>query len=174
MEALLALAIIALLGGVLIGGAQFMTDKPPSTHEVFWKAVLEARKAALKSEHDMRLKFDKEKKQFVLIDGLAPAQIGPDGFTREETPVKTFPVLNASAAELEVSFLSTQKGGPMLLLGGVMVEAQPLTHVTFYSDGTCSPFRVQFVRGPAVSTLSIDPWTCAPILTPADANNASI
>ena len=56
-----------------------MTEKPVSTQEVFWKAVQEARKAALKAEHEMRLTFDKEKAQFVLLDGLAPARIAGQG-----------------------------------------------------------------------------------------------
>ncbi len=175
LEILLSLAIIALLGGVMIGGgAHLMTEKPVSTQEVFWKAVQEARKAALKAEHEMRLKFDKEKAQFVILDGLAPARIAADGFTREEVPLKVFPVPAAGGSgagrELEVSFLSAQKGGPTILLGGVLVESQPIPHVTFYSDGTCSAFRAQFMRNGAVSTLAVDPWTCAPMLTPADAN----
>jgi general secretion pathway protein H len=90
-------------------------------------------------------------------------------------PLKAFPVpARAGAAgpggELDVSFLSAQKGGPTILLGGVLVESQPVPHVTFYSDGTCSPFRVQFMRNGSVSTLAVDPWTCAAVLTPADAN----
>ena len=173
LEILLSLAIIALLGGVLIGGgAHLMTEKPVSTQEVFWKAVQEARKAALKAEHEMRLTFDKEKAQFVLLDGLAPARIAADGFTREEVPLKVFPVpaLPGAGGELDVSFLSAQKGGPTILLGGVLVESQPIPFVTFYADGTCSAFRVQFMRNGGVSTLAVDPWTCAPVLTPADAN----
>lgn len=172
LEILLSLAIIALLGGVLIGGgAHLMTEKPVSTQEVFWKAVQEARKAALKAEHEMRLTFDKEKAQFVLLDGLAPSRIAADGFTREEVPLKVFPVpaLPGAGGELDVSFLSAQKGGPTILLGGVLVESQPIPFVTFYADGTCSAFRVQFMRNGGVSTLAVDPWTCAPVLTPADA-----
>src|SRR2546430_1750169 len=93
LEILLCLAIIALLGSVLIGGAaHLLNEQPTSADDVFWKAVRDARKAALKAEHDMRLKFDKEKKQFVLVDGLAPAVLAADGITKEETPVKVFPI----------------------------------------------------------------------------------
>lgn len=171
LEVLLSLAIIALIGGVLIAGsAHLLGEKPVTTTEIFWQAVQESRKAALKAEHDMRLKFDAQKKQFVLLDGLAPSRLAADGFTREEAPVKAFPIPSAYAADLEVSFLSASKGGPTLLLGGVLVESQPLGFVTFYPDGTCSPFRVQFMRNAAASTLAVDPWTCAPILTPNDPN----
>jgi general secretion pathway protein H len=58
-----------------------------------------------------------------------------------------------------------------MLLGGVAVESQAMKFVTFYSDGTCSPFRAQFVRNGETSTpLVIDPWTCAPVLPAIDPN----
>lgn len=171
LEVLLSLAIIALLGGVLIGGsAHLLSERPVTTSEVFWKAVQEARKTALKAEHDIRLRFDKEKKQFVLLDGLAPSRLAADGFTREEVPLKEFPIASAVGSDLDVSFLAATKGGATMLLGGLLVESQPIGYVTFYSDGTCSPFRAQFMRNAAVSVLSIDPWTCAPVLTPPDPN----
>lgn len=173
LEVLLSLAIIALLGGVLIGGsAHLLSEKPVTTQEVFWKAIQEARKAALKAEHEMRLKFDKEKKQFVVVDGLAPAQVGADGFTREEVPVKVLPIPSAVGSDLDVTFLPAGKGGQTILLGGLLVESQPVAFVTFYSDGTCSPFRAQFMRNASVSTMAVDPWTCAPVLN-VDPNSPS-
>lgn len=169
LEVLLALAIIALLGGVLIaGGAHLLSEKPATPRDVFWKAVQEARKAALRAEHDMRLKYDKEKKQFLILDGLAPTRVAADGFTREEVPLKQFPIAPALAGDLEVTFLPAGKAGPSILIGGVLIESQPVPFVTFYSDGTCTAFRAQFMRSGAASTVSIDPWTCAPVLTPAD------
>lgn len=171
LEMLLSLAIIALLGGVLIaGGAHLLSERPTTPHEVFWQAVQEARKTALKTGHDVRLKYDKEKRLFILLDGLAPTRLAADGFTREEMPLKIFPVMAGRESELEITFLSAAKGGQTILLGGLLVESQPLGFVTFYSDGTCSAFRAQFMRNAAVSTLAIDPWTCAPVLTPADPN----
>jgi general secretion pathway protein H len=168
LEILLGLAIIALLGGTLIGGAaHLLGEKPVTTRDVFWQAVREARKAALKAEHEIRLKYDREKKRFVLLDGLAPTRVAEDGFTREEVPLKTFP-LPETSGDPEVTFLSAQKGGPTILIGGVLVESQPVPFVTFYSDGTCTAFRVQFAVAGAASTLAIDPWTCAPVLAPDD------
>lgn len=171
LEVLLSLAIIALLGSVLIGGASHLLNEQPVTSEdVFWRAVQEGRKAALKSQHDIRLKFDSRAKQFVLIDGLAPSVLAADGFTREETPIKTFPIHPAFAADLTVEFLSPVKGGNMILVGGVLIEGQSIPYVTFYSDGTCSAFRAQFMRAGAATVLSVDPWTCAPVLPAVDPN----
>jgi len=156
---LLSLAIIALIGSVLIGGsAQLLNDKPVSADDVFWKAVQEARKAALKSEVEVRLAFvdDKDKgREFVVDDGTAKQE---------------FPVAAPATDNLQVSFLSTQKSASAILVGGVVVETQTIPAVKFYADGTCTPFRAQFLRNGAQHILSIDPWTCAPVLTPPDPN----
>lgn len=174
LEVLLTIAIIALLASVLIGGsARLLNEQPVNVDDIFWKAVREARKAALNSEHDIRLKFDKEKKQFLLIDGVAPSTLAADGFTREETPLKTLPVPPESASDLTVDFLgASTKGSNLILVGGVALEANPVPFVTFYSDGTCMAFRAQISRKGGVHTLNIDPWTCAPVLTPVDPNAA--
>lgn len=166
---LLAIAIIALIAGVLVGGsARLLNEQPISADEVFWKTVQEARKAALKTEHDIRMKFDKEKKSFVILDGNAPPALAADGFTREEVPLKTFPVLSAGS-DLTVEFLgASAKGASLILVGGVAIESQPIKFVTFYSDGTCSAFRVQIMRAGAAHYLSIDPWTCAEVLKVSD------
>ena len=165
LEVLLSLAIIALIATVLIGGsASLLSEQPISVEEVFWKSVQEGRKAALKSEHEIRLKFDAQKKQFVLVDGLAPAVLAADGVTKEEAPLKVFPAPPATASDLTVDFLSATKGGNTILVGGVLLESQPIPFVTFYADGTCTPFRVQIARSSGAHALSIDPWTCAPVL----------
>jgi prepilin-type N-terminal cleavage/methylation domain-containing protein len=165
LEVLLTIALIALLATVLIGGsARMVSEQPVSPYEVFTKAVQDARKAALQREHEMRLKFDKEKKRFVILDGLAPTQLAADGFTKEEVPVKVLP-LTPGTEEFTIDFLGAGKGGPVIMIAGVVVETQPISYVTFYSDGTCSAFRVQFTRRDASNIVSIDPWTCAPMLT---------
>ncbi len=172
LEVLLCIALIALLGGVLIGSSShLLTEQPLSPHAVFWKAVQEARKAALKSEHEIRLKFDPDKKHFYLVDGLAPSTLADDGFTRVETPLKTFPIPAETSRDLTFDFLgASAKGGNAILVGGVLLESRTIPHVSFYSDGTCTAFRAQFARAGSSTILSIDPWTCAPVLNLDDAN----
>lgn len=171
LEVLLSIAIIALLASVLVGGAaHLMTDQPITAGEVFWKSVQEARKAALKTEHDIRLKFDQEKKSFYLVDGQAPSVADERG-VRQEVRLKTFAIPAATAGDLTVDFLAAStKGGNTILIAGVLIESKTIPHVTFYSDGTCQAFRAQFTRGGASSILAIDPWTCAPVLLPPDPN----
>ncbi len=159
LEVLLALAIIALLASVLIGGsASLLNTRAVTPSDVFWKTVQECRKAALKDARDFRLSFDPKEKKFLLSDaaGLDPAT--------KEFPIPT------PGDDLTLTFLTTQKGASMILLGGVAIETQTLPFVTFYADGTCTPFRLQIQKGENVTTLALDPWTCAAVLTPADPN----
>ena len=158
LEILLVLALMGLLAGVLVGGAsQLLNTTPKSPDEVFWAAVQEARKTALKSESETVMTYvdDPEKgKGFVITEGQSS---------------KTFAI--PTPGDLEVTFLSQQKGGNMIMVGGTVLETQKLPFVTFYPDGTCSPFRIQFYRNGATHTASIDPWTCAPMLSTSDSNN---
>lgn len=173
LEVLVSIAIVALVATVLINGTvRLLNEQPLTPHEVFWKAVQEARKAALKSEHDVRLRFDKDRKQFVLIDGMASSTLAADGFTREEKTLKQFQISARVSDGLSVEFLPppSKGGGSMILVGGVAIDTQTVPFVTFFSDGTCTPFRAQFARGTGTSTLSIDPWTCSPVLPPNDPN----
>jgi prepilin-type N-terminal cleavage/methylation domain-containing protein len=155
LEILLVLAIIGLLAGVLIGGAaRLLNDKPTAVDDIFWLAVQEARKDALRHEREVYLRFttDPEKgSAFQVVDG---------------TEVQNFPLPPVIATrDLKVDFLPAQKTGDAVVLAGVVVETQRSKfNVIFYPDGTCTPFRLQIARANGVELLAIDPWTCAPIL----------
>jgi len=152
---LLALALIALLASVLVGASSAMLkDKPTTADEVFWKVTQQARKIALSTENDVRISFDAKEKFFLLDDGINKRTYAVPG-----------------PYDLSVDLLSAQKGGNSILVGGVLVETQTLPFVTFYSDGTCTPFRVQFRAAGGAHVLAIDPWTCAGMLKPPDPNN---
>lgn len=170
LEVLLTVALIALLGGSLISmGSQMLADKPVAPEDVFWQAVQESRKLALRREQEVRLRFDPDKKRFVVLDGARPAALAADGFTREELALKELAV-PAPGSDLTVEFLAASKGGKAILVGGVMIETQPVPFVTFYPDGTCSPFRLQIMRQGGARILGVDPWTCAAVLNPSDEN----
>ena len=151
LEVVLALAVIALFGTIMIGAsARLLKDRAATPDEVFWKACQAARKAALKTNGDVRLAYDDKAKAFS-VGNVAAA--------------KSFPIPGADP-NLEISFLSAQSGGSSILQGGTLVETQTHPYVTFYADGTCTPFRIQFRLASGVHTLAIDPWTCAPVLEP--------
>jgi Tfp pilus assembly protein FimT len=173
LEILLALTLIGMVAAVLIGGSvHLLTDKPLTPHESFWNAVQQSRKTALTLEREVRLRFDGEKKQFLILDGVASGELAADGVTREEVPLKVLPVPATADSDLVVEFLAATSGGNAILVGGVMLESQPIAYVTFYPDGTCTAFRAQFVRNGVADIFGIDPWTCAPMLTAKQENSA--
>lgn len=154
LEVLITLALIALLTGVLVvGGNSMLADRPKTPEELFWAMVTEVRKDALFNNHDVRVRLDKEKGEFVaLVQGAGAVE------TR-------LPFLPKETSELDFLAPKTPGNFSAILVGGQLVETQTIPFVTFYSDGTCSPFRVQLKNRAGAKALEIDPWTCAPMLT---------
>lgn len=151
LEILLGLALIGLLSAALVSGAIRVIDsRPQRPEDVFWAASHAARRTALQSEHEVALSYDTKERRFV-VGGSGAAQ--------------HFPIPGATR-ELTVDLLAGQdrSGNSTVLIGGELVENRTITSVTYYPDGTCAPFRVQFrTNGPA-RVIAIDPWTCAPML----------
>lgn len=151
LEILLALALIALLTTVFVGAsAGMLRDRSSTPDELFWKACQAARKSAVNNGNPVQLIYDDKKKAFIADDGIQP---------------RTFP-LPGPTRDLMVSLLASGGERSAVLLGGVAVETGSPPTVLFFSDGTCTPFRVQFVESGTAHILTIDPWTCAEVLTP--------
>ncbi len=151
LEVLVTLALIALLTGVLVVGANSMlSDHPKSPEEQFWATVGEVRKDALLGGREVRLSMDTRTQEFVARSNGAEVR---------------YPFVAKEVAELD--FLAPRSPGNFsaILIAGQLVETQTLPAVTFYGDGTCSPFRVQLKTRAGARVLEIDPWTCAPVLT---------
>lgn len=151
LEILLVVALIGLLTSALVvsinRGLSLTGQRAMTVEDVFWQVVTESRKQALVRQQEVRLSFDPRERHFV-----ASSVQGS----------KTYPV--EQPGEVQVDFLSSQKGGSSILLGGNLVETQAIPYVKFYDDGTCTPFRLQVRTGGPARTLSVDPWTCAPVL----------
>jgi prepilin-type N-terminal cleavage/methylation domain-containing protein len=154
IEILLVVALVGLIGWIFIGGSTaLLADKGSSPDEQFWKACGAARKEALEERKNVIMTYDTKEKGFVLNDGATARTVpvaGPDDLTIDFHPAQS----DSSSATL---------------IGGTVVETEPLAAVTFYNDGTCTPFRVQIRTTSGAHILSVDPWTCAPILSKADA-----
>lgn len=150
LEVLIVIALIALLTSVLVVGTnRLLRSAPMSADELFWAAANATRKDALLGNHDVRLSLDAKTQELVAMS---------DG---QET---RHPFVAKELSELD--FLAAKAPGTAssILVGGTLVETQTIPFVTFYGDGTCSPFRVQLKSRNGVRVLEIDPWTCAPML----------
>jgi prepilin-type N-terminal cleavage/methylation domain-containing protein len=153
IEILLVLALIALLGTIFIGGSSaLLSDKAPTPDAQFWKACAAARAEALDEGRSVLLSFDAKARGFVLDDGSAKRELP---FTATD--------------DTEVDFHPPQSDtSSTILVGGTAIETDTLARVTFYNDGTCTPFRAQIHSKTGAHLLSIDPWTCAQVLTKND------
>jgi general secretion pathway protein H len=157
LEILLVLALLGMLAGLFISAAGGLTTGRVTTAEdVFWQAAGEARKQALLSGRDVRVYYvaaSKDEPAALVLKLDAGEQRMPFD------PVD----------DVKLDFLSTQKARSTILVAGELVETQTLPAVTFYGDGTCSPFRVQLRNaGGNPRSLAIDPWTCAQVLPSAE------
>jgi hypothetical protein len=149
VEILMVLALIALITAMVAAGiTRVFSDDHPTPDDVFWQACRSAEKLATLGEREVSLGFDAKGRKFVWSDGRD---------TGEAT-------LDPTGGDVSVQFLQAQAGGSLILIAGQVVETQEVRRVTFYPDGTCSAFRVQFRAGDKTWKLAIDPWTCAPVL----------
>ena len=154
IEILLVLALIGLMGWIFVGASSAMlSGRATGPDDQFWRACAAARKEALDEGKSVLLSFDPKTRAFVLNDGAKSASIpvtGPD--------------------DLAIDFHPAQAvSGSLVLVGGTLVESQPLASVSFYGDGTCTAFRAQVRENGGAHILSVDPWTCAPVLGGGDA-----
>jgi|HubBroStandDraft_6_1064221.scaffolds.fasta_scaffold1271452_2 Tfp pilus assembly protein FimT len=154
VEILLALALVLLIGTIFISGTNsLLAGKTATPDEQFWTACAQARREALEEQRSVVMTYDPKTRGFILNDGAQTRSVpvnGPEDLVIDFHPAQS----DATSATS--------------LIGGVLVEMTPLAAVTFYSDGTCTPFRVQLRTSAGAHLLSIDPWTCAPILNPTD------
>ena len=152
LEVLVTIALIALLTGVLVvGTSRLLGDRPKTPDELFWLAAAAARNEALLHNHSVRLSLDTKSCEFILASAAA------------ETRMPFVPAQLAAIDFLPPKSPSTYSA---ILIAGELVETRNHPFVTFYSDGTCSPFRVQLKGRTQTRVLEIDPWTCAPMLAP--------
>jgi Tfp pilus assembly protein FimT len=155
VEILLAVALIVLVGTIFISGTNsLLASKETSPDDQFWKACTQARREALEEQRSVVMTYDSKGRGFVLNDG---------------TQVHTVPVTGPDDLVIDFHPAQADASSASSLIGGVLVDMTALPAVTFYSDGTCTPFKVQLRTSAGAHLLTIDPWTCAPIIIPSDA-----
>jgi general secretion pathway protein H len=156
IEILLVLALLGLLSWIFIGGSTaLLANQSTSPDEVFWKACGSARKEALEEQKDVLLTYDPKVRGFVINDGNGKATIPVPG--TDDLVIDFHPVKSDSSSSV--------------LIGGTLVETTPMAAATFYSDGTCTAFRAQVRAKGGAHMISVDPWTCAPVISKSDANS---
>ena len=149
LETLLVIALIGLIAAVVAGGIVRMANTDhPTPDDTFWQACHGAQRLASLGEREVTLSFDSKDRKFVWTDGRQTEQA----------------VFDPAVGDITVQFMQARQGGSVILIAGQVVETDEVPRVTFYPDGTCTAFRVQFRTGPNAWQVDIDPWTCAQVL----------
>ena len=142
LEILAVLALIGLISALLLGSgdALLRATAKDDIETVTLNAVAGARHSAVLTGRPLELNYDEKTRQLDWEEGRLV--LGGEGNLRLLPPSRV----------------------SSMIIGGREVE-EPITRVRFYADGTCDPFRLEFVRDRASRILTIDPWTCA-VLSP--------
>ncbi len=147
------LVMVALLGVVatvfMARSADLFRANDPRADDAFWQAVTAARQLALDSNQIVVLRYDAEKHLLKWVGESVPGS-------------------TVAYSGKQLQLLATNVQGA-ILLGGVLTETDPLKFVRFYPDGACDGFRAQLVdKDDKRMLLTVDQWTCAPIVTAAN------
>lgn len=143
LEILLVLALLALLGSVMVGGAVSLlkANEAQDPETALLKTLQTVRGEAVASGSIIELKPLPEDAGYTWgVSGAELLPASPGVRIRLVAPVFV-------------------RGS---LIGG-QLEENPVARVRFYPDGSCDPVRVQIRRGDTRRTYEIDPWTAAPL-----------
>jgi prepilin-type N-terminal cleavage/methylation domain-containing protein len=145
IEIILVIGLLALVSALFVGGASdWLRARERTPEDVFWQAVSEARQLALRRDETVVFRYDEKSRALRWGEGEAAGAAAWPG-----RAVELLPAQETSA----------------VLLGGSLVETGRLTEVRFHPDGSCDPFRAMLTEADGRRrTLTLDPWTCAPML----------
>lgn len=149
VEVILVLALLVLIIAVLLpaAGSLLRGARGETAEETALAVLQDARRQAVLSGREVALRYAPAEHALVWTDGVQDGRrVFEDG-------------------NVTVEFL--RPGGGAILLGGQLVEADPVDEMKFYADGSCELIRLQLRPADAAPrVIPIDPWTCAPVLAP--------
>ncbi len=145
LEVILAIAVLALVGGLFISGSSDLFRAHERTAaDVFWQAVQAARLQAVQEDTTVLMRFDEKKLHIVWSSANSSHELDWPGKNLEFLPVDK---------------------NDLILLGGQLAATGALAAVRFHADGCVDRFRAQLTdAGGKITRLDLDPWTCAPVL----------
>jgi prepilin-type N-terminal cleavage/methylation domain-containing protein len=146
LEVLLAVAVLGFVSLLFVNGASdLFRSTELRADDIFWQGVSSSRQLALDSDRTVSLTYNAEKHLLVWAAGQdAPRSLAFPGKLLEFLP-------------------AVSQGS--VLIGGQLAETGEVKVVRFYADGGCDAFRAQLTDAAGHrQVLSIDPWTCAPVI----------
>lgn len=152
IEMMLTMALIALLTSLFVWNINSLLKQGEleALQNEFWGAVERAKQMAVFSQQPFRMRYDDELQAFVVSSG---------GGLQELFEVEVEGLGND--IEIGVLFMQTLPEDGYRLVRGELVTQREIESITFYPDGTCTPFSVDLKIADYQSSLQIDPWTSA-------------
>lgn len=158
IEMMLTIALIAMLSSLFIWNINSMLKQGEleALQNELWKAVEQAKQSAVFSRTPRVVRFDKELQAFIVSAGSEQLtfEVDTDSFSE--------------GVEIEVIFSETLPKDGYRLVRGELVTQREIESVTFYPDGTCTPFSVDLKIAEYESSFQIDPWTSSQLTRPED------
>lgn len=158
IEMMLTIALIALLSSLFIWNIDSLLKQGEleSLQNELWGAVERAKQSAVFSRQPHVVRFDEELQAFIVSAGSEQItfEVDTDGFSE--------------GVEIAVAFNETLPKDGYRLVRGELVTQREIESVTFYPDGTCTPFSVDLRIGEYESAFQIDPWTGCQLTMPEE------
>jgi prepilin-type N-terminal cleavage/methylation domain-containing protein len=158
IEMMLTIALIALLSSLFIWNINSLLKQGEleSLQNEFWSAVEQAKQSAVFTRLPHVVRFDEELQAFIVSAGgeQVAFEVDTDGFSE--------------GVEIAVMFNETLPRDGYRLVRGELVTKREIETVTFYPDGTCTPFSVDLIIGEYQSEFQIDPWTGSQLTAPEE------
>jgi prepilin-type N-terminal cleavage/methylation domain-containing protein len=158
IELMLTMALIALLSSLFIWNinALLKQGELEALQNELWGAVEKAKQAAVFSRQPHKVRFDEKLQSFMVSSGGEEIafKVDTSGFGEE--------------VEIEVLFKMILPRDGYRLVRGELVTHREIESVTFFPDGTCTPFSVDLKIGEYESGYQIDPWTGSQLTAPEE------
>lgn len=157
-ELMLTMALIALLSSLFIWNIQSLLKQGEleGLQNELWSAVEKAKQSAVFSRVPHRVRFDPENQAFMVSadDQEVPFKVDTSGL--------------GEGVEIEVIFKLMLPRDGYRLIRGELVTHKEIETITFYPDGTCTPFTVDLKIAEYESSYQIDPWTSSQMTKPEE------
>lgn len=155
---MLTMALVALLSSLFIWNinALLKQGELEALQNELWGAVEKAKQSAVFSRQANKVRFDLDQQAFL---------VSSNGV---EVPFKVDTSGLGEDIEIEVRFKMVLPKDGYRLVRGQLVTHREIESVTFYPDGTCTPFSVDLRIGDYESSYQIDPWTGSQLTKPEE------
>ena len=158
IEMMLTVALITMLSSLFVWNITSLLKQGEleSLQNELWGAIEQAKQSAVFRRMPHVVRFDEEAQAFVVSAGSEQFtfEVDTDGFD--------------DGVEISVIFNERLPKDGYRLVRGELVTQREIDSVTFYPDGTCTPFSVDLIIGEYQSDFQIDPWTGSQLTAPEE------